>query len=283
MAAKSAFDADGNIRPEVSGLLKKAVERQMPLVEANLRRARRSRPNASPAEIEVTLEKQFLATVTSSGAAIGVASIMPGVGTAVGLGLSAGATIVFLEASALYALSVAALHNIHVIDPDGATVAVMAIMLGEEGTGLMQMLAGRVAGKELSAVSAWGSVLGKKSALGGGLSNPLAGMVAKKIQKMFIHRMVVSQGGAFVGRVLPMGIGAVVGGAGNLMLGKAIVKATKLAFGPPPMQFQGELAHVPAKGASRKADRGFGQLAEKATKAITSKLPSKSSRSGRNS
>jgi len=49
------------------------------------------------------------------------------------------------------------------------------------------------------------------------------------------------QGGAFLGRALPFGVGAVVGGAGNLMMGRAVVSSAKEAFGVLPDTVPGEL------------------------------------------
>lgn len=49
------------------------------------------------------------------------------------------------------------------------------------------------------------------------------------------------QGTALFGRALPFGIGAVVGGAGNLMMGRAVVANAKEAFGPMPDTIPGEL------------------------------------------
>jgi hypothetical protein len=43
------------------------------------------------------------------------------------------------------------------------------------------------------------------------------------------------------GRALPFGIGAVVGGAGNLVMGRAVVANAKEAFGPMPDTIPGEL------------------------------------------
>ncbi len=63
--------------------------------------------------------------------------MVPGIGTAASLGLSALATVGFLETTALYASSLAELHGIRLTDPVRAQTMVMAIMLGEEGTSML--------------------------------------------------------------------------------------------------------------------------------------------------
>lgn len=257
IAADAVFTADGQAKPALQSALQKAVESQRPVVQANLRRLRRKFPHASPAELSLKLDREFINTVTGSGAAIGATAIIPGIGTIASLGISAAATVIFMEATALYALSIAELHGVHLQDPERARTAVMAIMLGEEGTALMQSFAGHALGRGASTVSAWGSALTKN------VPASAMKMVGNRIQKMFIKRMVLNQGSAMLGRLVPFGIGAVIGGAGNLMMGRSVVRATKIAFGPPPLVLTGNLALPPGPRPSL-----TGPL-----KAITAKLP----------
>ena len=62
------------------------------------------------------------------GALVGATAVVPGVGTIASLGLSAAATVAFLEATALYATSLAELHGIRMTDPEKASTMVMAVM-----------------------------------------------------------------------------------------------------------------------------------------------------------
>ena len=61
------------------------------------------------------------------------------------------------------------------------------------------------------------------------------------VQKAFLRRLLVREGSAMLGRAIPFGIGAVVGGTGNLVMGRAVVAATRRAFGPAPVAFPAEL------------------------------------------
>jgi hypothetical protein len=67
------------------------------------------------------------------------------------------------------------------------------------------------------------------------------GFIRERIQKAFLRNLLRRQGTALFGRALPFGIGAVVGGAGNLMMGRAVVANAKEAFGPMPDTVPGEL------------------------------------------
>ena len=48
-----------------------------------------------------------------------------------------------------------------------------------------------------------------------------------------------------VGRLIPFGIGAVIGGGGNHLLGRQIVRASREGFGPAPVTFPEWLAVTP--------------------------------------
>ena len=239
-AHNAVFDAEGKPKPGVHNMLLRAVEIQRPLVLAYIRRLQRRQPRASAAQLAVRMERDYLAAVTGGGALVGATAVVPGVGTIASLGLSAAATVGFLEATALYATSLAELHGIRLTNPEKASTMVMAIMLGEEGTALLGTLSGQAMGKGGSAPQAWGNVLSKSMPVSG------FGVVRNKIQKAFLKNLLKRQGTALFGRALPFGIGAVVGGAGNLMMGRAVVANAKEAFGPMPDTIPGELTATAA-------------------------------------
>ena len=58
------------------------------------------------------VEKRYLGAVTASGAAVGSAALLPGIGTLAALSAAAGETAVFLEATAFFALAIAAVHGV---------------------------------------------------------------------------------------------------------------------------------------------------------------------------
>ncbi|KQQ84724.1 MULTISPECIES: hypothetical protein [Micrococcaceae] len=234
-AHNAVFDKDGKPKPGVHNMLLKAVEIQRPLVLAYIRRLQKKHPRATAAQLAGFLERDYLRAVTGGGAIVGATAVVPGVGTVASLGLSAAATVGFLEATALYATSLAELHGIRLTNPEKASTMVMAIMLGEEGTALLGTLSGQMAGNGAGATKQWGSVLSK--------SMPMPGFstIRNRIQRAFLKNLLKRQGTALLGRALPFGIGAVVGGAGNLVMGRAVVANAKEAFGPMPDSLPGEL------------------------------------------
>ncbi|MEK0153479.1 hypothetical protein [Arthrobacter oryzae] len=234
-AHKAVFDSQGKPKPGLHGMLLRAVEIQRPLVLANLRRLQRRHPRATAAQLADKLERDYLLAVTGGGALVGGSAVIPGVGTVAALGLSAAATVGFLEATALYATSLAELHGIRMVDPEKAGTLVMAIMLGEEGTALLGSLSGQAAGRSKGPTDAWGSAFARKT------SFPGFGSVRDRIQRAFLRNLLQRQGTALLGRALPFGVGAVVGGVGNRVMGRAVVASAKEAFGPMPDTIPGEL------------------------------------------
>jgi hypothetical protein len=235
-ASGAMFDKEGKPKPAVHKAINKAIDVQRPLVLANLTRLRRKYPNASVAQLNAKLERDYLRAVTGTGAAVGASAAVPGLRTVASLGLSAAATVGFLEATALYAQSVAELHGIQTDDPERARTLVMAILLGEEGGALVSALAGQSAGRGQTANQYWGNLLGKS------LPSGSVGLIGNAIRKKFLKFMLAKQGKFMLGRALPFGIGAVVGGAGNLAMGRSVIQAAREAFGPLPDAIPGTLA-----------------------------------------
>lgn len=81
-----------------------------------------------------------------------------------------------------------------------------------------------------------------------------------------MKRFLTRQGTSVLGRAIPFGIGAVVGGLGNHALGRKVVQSSRSAFGPPPAHFTvvlepsgGKTAKEPkplSKRQQRALDRG---------------------------
>lgn len=235
MAAGAAFDPNGKPTPAVHGMLLRAVEVQRPLVLANLRRLRKRHPNATAHELSQRLERDFLNGVSGGGAAIGATAIIPGVGTVAALSISAAATVVFLEATALYAQSIAELHGVRLQNPESAQLTVMAIILGDEGQAMLAGLTGHALGTGRTPMQAWGKTVSKNVPL-----TTVRALLAP-MQKRFLRKMAVKGGASVVGRALPFGIGAAVGGVGNYMMGKAVIASANRAFGPAPMMIPQDL------------------------------------------
>ncbi len=208
---------------------------QRPAVVAHIRNLRRRNPNATPDQLVRILERRYLAAVTGGGAAVGATAVIPGVGTGMTLALSGVETVGFLEATALFAQSVAEVHGIAVDDPDRARALVMTMMLGREGSDLVRQLAGQFTGSGVARSAYWGELVTSS------IPRAVLGPVTDRLKNAFLRQFASRGTASFIGKAVPFGIGAVIGGAGNRILGKKVVHSSRLAFGQPPTTFRAEL------------------------------------------
>lgn len=226
---------DTHTPAQVERGIERVLSVQRPLVVAYVRGIRRNNPDASPARVIQILERRYLVAVTTGGAAVGASAVIPGVGIGVSLALSGVETAGFLETSALFAQSVTEVHGIAVSDPERARTLVMAMMLGTGGSDLVRHLAAQVTGSGTNISGFWGELVTKS------LPRAAVGEIAERIKRSFTRRFISAQGGTILGRTIPFGIGAIVGGTGNNLLGQKVVKSSRAAFGPPPELFPLEL------------------------------------------
>jgi len=205
-----------------------------PAVVAHIRDIRRRNPGASPDQLITILERRYLAAVMTGGAAVGATAVIPGVTTGVTLALSGVETAGFLEATALFTQSVSEVHNIAVDDPERARALVMAMMLGSEGSDLVRQLAGQATGG-VPLTAYWGELVTTS------LPRAILGPLTDRLKSAFIRQFAARGGASLLGKAMPFGIGAVIGGAGNRILGRRVVTSSRLAFGHAPLLFPQEL------------------------------------------
>ncbi len=241
--AQKPSDTDENpgaAAKALSTILERGARVQAPAVEAYVQRLRRVNPNALPAQIVTKLEKRYLAAVMASGAAVGSAATFPGIGTLAALSAVAGETVVFLEATALFALAVAEVHGIPAGHREHRRALVLAVLVGDESKGAVRELVGpgRTNG-------AW---LGESTAA---LPLPMVSQLNNRLLRYFVKRYALKRGTIAFGKMLPMGIGAVIGGGGNRLMGKKIVSNARNAFGPAPSRWPVALHVLPSASASQ--------------------------------
>jgi len=173
--------------------------------------------------------------VLASGAAVGSAAAFPGIGTLVAMSAVAGETVVFLEATAVFALAVAEVHGIPAHHHERRRALVLAVLVGEDGKHAVADLVGpgRTSGAWLSDGAA-------------SLPLPAVSQLNSRLLKFFVKKYTLKRGAIAFGKMLPVGIGAVVGGVGNRAMGKKIVTNARLAFGRPPPRWPATLHVLPA-------------------------------------
>ena len=218
----------------LSQIIERGSRVQGPAVKAYVERLQQGSPNATPAEIVTKLEKQYIAAVMASGAAVGSAAAVPGIGTLAALSAVAGETVVFLEATALFVLAEAEVYGIPAEHRERRRALVLGVLVGEDSKHAIADLIGpgRTRGAWLSDGAAT-------------LPLPAVSQLNSRLLRYFVKRYTLKRGAIMFGKLLPVGIGAVVGGVGNRLMGKRIIKQARAAFGAPPQRWPSKLHVLP--------------------------------------
>lgn len=228
-----------NGKPKASArALASVIERssrvQAPAAQAYVDRLRRADSGAGPAAVVSKLEKRYLAAVTAGGAAVGSAATLPGVGTLGALSAAAAETVVFLEATAFFSLALAAVHGIPTEHRERRRAMVLAVLVGDDSKRAIAELIGpgRTSGAWLSEGVA-------------SMPMPALSRLNSRLLKYAVKRYTLRRGALLFGKLLPVGIGAVIGATGNRLVGKRIVRNARKAFGAPPARWPVTLHLLP--------------------------------------
>lgn len=218
----------------LTAIIERSARVQGPAVKAYVERLRQQSPGATPAEIVTKLEKQYIAAVMASGAAVGSAAAFPGIGTLAAMSAVAGETVVFLEATTLYVLAVAEVFAIPADHRERRRALVLAVLVGEDSKHAVADLLGpgRTSGSWIADGAAT-------------LPLPAVSQLNSRLLKYFLKRYTLKRGAIAFGKLLPVGIGAVVGGVGNRLMGKRIVSNARNAFGTPPSRWPATIHVLP--------------------------------------
>ncbi|MGW4478165.1 hypothetical protein [Rhodococcus triatomae] len=215
------MDITGRVEQAITSLLDNGARLQGPAVEGHVSRLRRAHPGESPQQIVDRLERMFLLAVTGSGGAVGAAAAVPGIGTAGSIAAVGAETAFFLEASALFTLAVASVHGIPVDNHERRRALVLAVALGSAGMEIVEKAVGKT-------TKNWGALLSGKLP-----TQTVRGMNNSMVHT-FVTRYAVKRGALMFGKLVPAGIGAVIGSAGNRTIGKGVIANARDAFGPAP-------------------------------------------------
>lgn len=200
--------------------LNKALVAQQPLAKKNVARRRRLNPEASPKQLVTKLDKIYLTTVTGTGAAAGATSLVPGAGIPAALA----DTVAFTEATVLYVLSLAEVHELDPEDLERRQLLVLTVLLGDSAIGFLDKVVQKT-GKH------WAKMIVNKIPMSA-INN-----ANKVLGPRFITKYGTKQGVLVLGKQVPLGVGALIGGGGNHIFGRACMKSARKIFGPPPSEW----------------------------------------------
>lgn len=169
----------------------------------------------APAKVEKKLRKSLRRWEAWEGTAVGATATVPGAGTIVAGSLTAGQLALHLSHAARYVLGVAALHGFDIHDVERRRALFLAIVLGEDSEDFLGD------GSQVS-LATLATALTVKSKGGS--------TIASRLAKRMTKRMASSAAKRYAGRLMPFGIGAVVGHVGGRRLAARIIDSTAKAF-----------------------------------------------------
>ena len=207
-------------------LIDTALKVQTPLARSYVSRLRAKHPGATREELLEHVSDRFTNLLTITGAGVGGVAALPGIGTAVAVGVTVGEGISFAEACAFLTLAAAEIYDVDMRDRQTRHLVMTAVLGGEHGTEIIAKALGKQGLQ-------WNAVLG-----GSGM---VPNMISKQVTRYVRRRVVARTGGLWLGRLLPFGVGAVIGGVGSRTVARSVVEAVEQIFHQAPT-IEGELA-----------------------------------------
>lgn len=207
------------------GAVDKAVHLQTGTIRTYVNWLRRQDPDASPAEIQKRMDTHLKRVVSGTGAGAGAAAAVPGVGLITGAAAIAGESALFQDLVAFYAVASAYLRGEDISDPERRRQLVLSVLMGAKGVAIVDALVGddaeRVPGRATMAK----------------FSGPTLVETNNVMQKMMMRSLSKQMRRAFLGKMLPLGLGAVAGTAANRKLVDKVIENMQGSLGALPAGF----------------------------------------------
>lgn len=207
----------------------KAVQMQTSTIRTYVNWLRRQNPEATPAEIQKLMDKHLKNTVTGTGAGVGAAAAVPGIGLFTGAAAVAGESVLFLDLAAFYAVASAYLRGEDIDDPERRRALVLSLLMGAKGLAIVDAMLGDDAGK-----------IPGKSTLAK-ISGPTLSKTNNVLQRIAMRFMRKSLRRAWLGKLMPLGIGAVAGTTANQKLADGVIGNVQSGLGAVPAGFAAPL------------------------------------------
>lgn len=201
-----------------------AVHMQTGTIRAYVHWLRRNNPDATPAEIQEIMAKHFRNTVSGTGAGAGAAAAVPGIGLLTGSAAIAGESVLFLDLAAFYTVAAAYLRGVDISDPERRRMVVLTTLMGTKGLAIVDAILGE------NSDTPSRNTLAKFSGPGVAEANNILTRVAMRSLNRTMRR-------AWLGKLLPLGLGAVAGTAANRKLANVVVTNVQDSLGTAPARF----------------------------------------------
>ena len=211
------------------GAVDKAVQLQTSTIRTYVDWLRRQNPDATPAEIQKLMDKHLKNTVTGTGAGVGAAAAVPGIGLFAGAAAVAGESVLFLDLAAFYAVASAYLRGEDIEDPERRRALVLSLLMGTKGLAIVDAMLGDDAGK-----------IPGKSTLAK-FSGPTLANTNNVLERIAMRSMRKTLRRAWLGKLMPLGIGAIAGTTANRKLADGVIDNVQSGLSAMPAAFASPL------------------------------------------
>ena len=219
---KLEVDENNRISQGFMAAINKVISAQSSIIIGYVERLKKSNKNASPQELQELIDKHFLKIVSGTGAAAGASAAIPGIGLVSGAAAIGAESLVFLEAAAWYILASAHLRGDDIRDEERRRALVLVVLTGSQGSALVDTLLGDVT-----------TLSGMKSAATlSRFSGPTLSGINGRLTKLFLKQARKKLKWAWLSKLLPMGVGAVLGTTANRKLARQVMKHAGTQLSP---------------------------------------------------
>ncbi|WP_257210279.1 hypothetical protein [Actinomyces ruminis] len=188
-------------------------------IEQRVVHMRRKYPWATTPELCDIAASRFRRDAGLSSGAVGACAALPAIGTGLAFTLTVGQSAVFLTSAVTYALTVAELQQVRLVDDDRRRALVLSALLGREGSEIVNGTLGI-------------STLFWAAQSLAGLPLPTVKSINARLVQRMAKRTAFKGGALAVGRLVPFGIGAALGWSGGRSLASQVIEGTHAALGP---------------------------------------------------
>ncbi|APT84502.1 hypothetical protein [Corynebacterium aquilae] len=207
--------------------LDKAAHMQSSLIEGYVNWLRSKNPEASPYEIQRLMDKHIKRLATGSGATVGAAAAVPGIGFATGAAAVGAESVLFLDAATFYVMASAHLRGVDIRSKERRRALILVVLLGSAGTMIVDAAVGNLGDRKGASVAATLTRFG----------TPSLNEVNSRLLKTATKRLNKKLWGTWVGKVMPLGIGAVVGTVANRKIADKLIENARTSLGALPAKF----------------------------------------------
>lgn len=211
----------------VVSALDKAVQIQSGAITKYVSWMKKKNPTATPAELQLELDKHFKRVATATGASSGAAASIPGIGMISGAAAVSADSLVFLDAAAFYTMASALIRGADITDPEKRRSLILLVLAGSSGTAIVDTLLGDLTEENGASTAA---LLTRFSA-------PKLSEMNERLVKTAMKSMTKRLRRAWLGKLMPLGIGAVLGSVANRKLADNVVESARNSLGSLPQSF----------------------------------------------